>query len=473
LPELAVPPFEQFAPVIPTISQIDLSLLRNVFNLNKYSSEPTAEENTGPAILKMLFARGLSIPVEQAERVFHPLNLDLLAKSGLLNIENGMVRSFFQAQPYQNLIFFSDFYQWVNATDFVLPIGPAGHYLANLTIRKKVGQALDLGCGVGLHSLLAARHSDMVFAIDINPRALALTRLNAALNGIDNVKTREGNYFEPVEGQSFDLIVANLPYVITPKFRHIYSDSELPGDLSIRKRLKEIPRYLTEGGFAEILVNWVLGKKEAWWQPIQQTLADSHSDTWLIYSSSKRPEEYTEMWIDRQIHDDPGKFKKVKREWLKWYRSNHISQIALGAVILRRRVSKRNWFQSVHAKRNIEGSASDQFIRMFTNQDFLITLDPSNNLLEKIFTLQDLKFSPNPRKGKSLVSQSNGLRLESEVHPATRAVLHLLDGQTSLQNTIQTISSYPVYPMKEITRIILDDMRVLLQFGMVTIRNGI
>ncbi len=255
---------------IPNLSINDLLELRRIFDTNNYSSEPSAEIDSGPTILKMLFARGLNIDIDKAERIFHPLKLENMINTGLLSKENGQVKSLYQAQPYQGLILFSDFYQWEDSRDYVLPIGPAGHYLANLTIRRKVNSTLDLGCGCGIQSILAARHSDHVVATDINPRALALTRLNAALNGFKNIETLEGSYFEPLQDQNFDLILANLPYVITPENRHVYSDVDQPGDLSLHKWLKEIPDHIHEGGFAQILVNWVHRVDEAWWLPIRQ-----------------------------------------------------------------------------------------------------------------------------------------------------------------------------------------------------------
>ena len=47
---------------------------------------------------------------------------------------------------------------------------------------------------------------------DINPRAIALARANATLNGIGNVEFRAGNLYEPVQGDEFDLIVSQPPY---------------------------------------------------------------------------------------------------------------------------------------------------------------------------------------------------------------------------------------------------------------------
>jgi release factor glutamine methyltransferase len=48
---------------------------------------------------------------------------------------------------------------------------------------------------------------------DLSPEALALARENADLLEIRNVTFVESDLFSALAGQSFDLIVANLPYV--------------------------------------------------------------------------------------------------------------------------------------------------------------------------------------------------------------------------------------------------------------------
>jgi hypothetical protein len=52
----------------------------------------------------------------------------------------------------------------------------------------------------------------------------------ARLNRIANVELREGDLFEPVAGDRFDLILANPPYVVSPETGLLFRDDGLPGD---------------------------------------------------------------------------------------------------------------------------------------------------------------------------------------------------------------------------------------------------
>jgi release factor glutamine methyltransferase len=72
---------------------------------------------------------------------------------------------------------------------------------------------LEVGCGSGAVSLVAAKHGASVTAIDISDLAVRTTRSNAAANGL-TVDVRESDLFAAVDG-TFDLVVITPPF-----FRH-------------------------------------------------------------------------------------------------------------------------------------------------------------------------------------------------------------------------------------------------------------
>lgn len=73
-------------------------------------------------------------------------------------------------------------------------------------------RVLELGCGTGLLALFAARSGFEVVATDVDDAAVELTRKNAEKNGV-TVDARAGSLLEPIRpGESFDLVIANLPH---------------------------------------------------------------------------------------------------------------------------------------------------------------------------------------------------------------------------------------------------------------------
>ena len=95
---------------------------------------------------------------------------------------------------------------------------PETEELAEAVLRKESRNALDVldvGCGSGVLglTLAAERPGWRVRLSDISPDALALARENAAALGLDACVFAEGDLMDPWDGDAFDGIVANLPYI--------------------------------------------------------------------------------------------------------------------------------------------------------------------------------------------------------------------------------------------------------------------
>ena len=73
---------------------------------------------------------------------------------------------------------------------------------------------LDVCTGSGIVGVAAARRPDApeVWALDVSRRAVVTAWLNARLNGA-RIRARRGDLLAPVRGLTFDLILANPPYV--------------------------------------------------------------------------------------------------------------------------------------------------------------------------------------------------------------------------------------------------------------------
>ncbi len=124
-----------------------------------------------------------------------------------------------------------------------------------------VGRALDLCTGSGCLAILAARifpHAE-VDAVELSPQAIEVARANIADSGFaDRVNLFQGDLFQPVASERYDLIITNPPYVdaeamdeLPPEFRHepaMALDGGEDGLDIVRRILAEAPRHLNPGG---------------------------------------------------------------------------------------------------------------------------------------------------------------------------------------------------------------------------------
>jgi release factor glutamine methyltransferase len=80
------------------------------------------------------------------------------------------------------------------------------------------GRMLEVGCGAGVTSVVAALRGCEVTALDISPAAVRNTRINSALHGVsDRVRALESDLFSALgPDERFDLIVWNSNFVEAP-----------------------------------------------------------------------------------------------------------------------------------------------------------------------------------------------------------------------------------------------------------------
>jgi SAM-dependent methyltransferase len=115
--------------------------------------------------------------------------------------------------------------------------------------RSRCEAFLDLCAGTGVAALAAALgFADHAWATDVAERSTDFARFNARLNGVRNVTPLCGDLFVPVEGLTFDRIVAHPPYVPSRRTSMVYRDGGADGEEVTRRIIAGLPTYLRPGG---------------------------------------------------------------------------------------------------------------------------------------------------------------------------------------------------------------------------------
>ena len=83
--------------------------------------------------------------------------------------------------------------------------------LAENIVIDKNAKILDIGCGIGILGIAAAKLFDAdVTMSDINKRAVMLAKKNIKLNNV-NADICQGSLYEKIKGNDFDAILSNPP----------------------------------------------------------------------------------------------------------------------------------------------------------------------------------------------------------------------------------------------------------------------
>jgi len=248
----------------------------------------------------------------------------------------------------------------------VLGVGAASLTLAAATPRDVVGSVLDLGAGCGVQALLADDHARRVVATDRNPRATAYARLAGALNRVD-LDTRTGDLLEPVEGERFDLVVSNPPFVIGPGRRYTYRDSGLGGDEVCRRLVQQVPAHLEPGGLAVLLVNWLHLAGEDGDERVRGWFAGTGCDGWVVQRELAAPEDYVTAWL--RDTDEGPRFDALYETWLDALHG--VEAVAFGVLAMHAGGRERVRLDEVHQP--VAATWGEQVRAHFAAQDLLGT----------------------------------------------------------------------------------------------------
>jgi methylase of polypeptide subunit release factors len=394
-----------------------------------------------------LFVLDLPVAAEAAERALAPLTLAQLAQLGVLEASGGEVRPHIRLVPHDEILIASDrrLDSDSEQPDHVAGVHGPSLTLSQLTVRRPVEQALDMGTGSGVQAILTSRHSDHVVATDLNERALNFAAFNAELNSVENIEFRAGSFFEPVAGERFNLVTTNPPYVISPESAFLFRDSGLEGDRVSREVVGAAPEHVEEGGFATILASWAHTPGEDWTAPLRAWLEGSGCDAWLLHHGTNDPLTHASNWNRGSHTGDPDGLGEAIDRWVAYLERLGIEGVAYGALILRRRSGGANWICANELPSDRLKPASEHILRVFEAQDYLAGLSDERELLDGTFALaphdlpeQRVEFRDG---GWVLAEISNtlqdGLGLRAGLDPITVELLTGLDGIRKLRRVVE------------------------------------
>lgn len=328
----------------------------------------------------------------------------------------------------------------------VLGVGGASTTLAAITVRKPVGRALDLGTGSGIQALHAARHATRVTATDLNPRALAFTRLTLALSGAPEADLREGSLFEPVAGETFDLIVSNPPFVISPDARMTYRDGGMGGDDLCRTLVSEAGDRLSPGGYAQFLANWQHVEGEEW-QDRLRSWVPRGCDAWIVQREVQDVTQYAELWLrDSGDHrSDPEEYAERYGAWLDEFETRKTRAVGFGWITLRKSGAEEPSIVVEEWPHAVEQPLGDAVQAHFERQDYLRAHDDAALLADHFVlaaeVVQEQVGLPGAEDPEHVVLRQNrGMRRATKVDTVGAGFAGVCDGSLSAGRILDAIA---------------------------------
>lgn len=423
-------------------------------------------------LLIRLFLLGSTIDVDEASNWLERDQVNQLQEEGFVEERGHSLVSPIRVVPWEDLLLVQDRVDSLYLRRNHVTLGPVSRMLADLTVRRSVDSALDLGTGCGVQALLAARHAGRVVATDVNSRALRYAQLNMRVNGVPNIECRKGSLFKPVAGERFDLIVANLSVVISPTRQYVFQDSDLPGHQLSQSVVCDAPEFLREGGFAIMLCNWIREPGDQWFEVPTNWVKGRGCDAWLLHYGSDDPLTYAAKWNDYLRISNIKAFSRALDLWLDYYRREKIELISTGMVIMRRRHGN-NWVRADEMFFPTNGAASDHVLRVFGAEDYLQSVLDDASLLDDAFEvvggvkLDQTLFYCNGEfgAGEGRLVLQHGVGLSGHVLPEAIHVLLRLDGRSPLRKLIMDAAAQTGLSEDELRKGATETIRTLFGAG--------
>jgi len=216
--------------------------------------------------------------------------------------------------------------------DPVMYVGMDSHGLVQTAPRARCGSVLDPCCGSGIQGLVASRYAERVVGVDVNPRAVRFTRFNAQLNGIENYESRLGSLYTPVAGERFDAIVANPPFVPSPRRDTRFRDGGAGGQDVLIAIIRGAAEHLEAQGRVAIVTDLVdVGdypeKLAKWWTGGRRVA--------LVLQTADRDERlFTVPHVHRPFGQTLAEYETELDEWVTNFRAAALSAVNFGYILL-------------------------------------------------------------------------------------------------------------------------------------------
>jgi SAM-dependent methyltransferase len=178
--------------------------------------QPRRQFESAAEALTHLFLLEGTLPMSQVRGLLGRRPTAALLDAGLLNAEGSRVSADVLLLPWKGLWLLTDAHAHRLARDAVF-IPDASTYALSALLPPAGGRrAVDVGTGCGLLALQQAESFEAVTALDVNPRAVAFARFNAAVNRRALVVERcDADPFRsaPVTLGDADVITFVMPFV--------------------------------------------------------------------------------------------------------------------------------------------------------------------------------------------------------------------------------------------------------------------
>ncbi len=396
------------------------------------------------SVLSAIFNRAVSVGRQHALRVLGRDIVDAFVTAGFLEPRETLLVPKVSCSKWHDLFIFADPPTY-RGKDVVYTFTQTTETLDKLIWPQAAQHAVDLGSGSGALSLRLADKATRVTAIDINPRAVALTRANCIMNGKTNVDVRVGEMFAPIDGEKVDMIVGNLPFVLSPDQDYLYRDGDRPSEQLIEDAIKGADAVLAPGGTAQFLCEWPIRNDPP--EALRVWTRDCECDVVAIAYTFFNPSDHSKGWLHHYEQEDRAEYVRSLTRWLDWFKGEEILKVGYGALTLRKTDRVDREFKYFEAAKYPSSKGGDQISRILASKNIDFSLKEMSDVCpylvpHELYQRLDHNGQVYISRPAELVSKDSAgvtMSIEPEIFPLLMAI----DGKTNFRDLLQITTKAP------------------------------
>lgn len=331
-------------------------------------------------LIRLFLLRG-ALTEARAITLFGDQLFSLLSKLGILilrgqqwasRIDLYCAEDLFIATDHRYMFLEEDKLENINNENPVMYIGMDSLGLVSTAPRSPSQNSLDLCCGSGIQALVASRYSHKVTGVDLNPRAIRFSRFNAQLNGIENVTFKSGHLYAVVKGETFDIILANPPFVPSPNENLRFRDGGKSGEAVLQQIINGANAQLSDIGKLHIVTDLVdLNSYQAkllqWW-------GNEEIDTLVLHTADRDDVLFSVPHSHHPFGQSFQDYNQALKEWINNFHAANIKAVNFGYIIMHRSTKNQTGSYFTRAIHNPSTSIWSQVADYFSQRDKLAAI---------------------------------------------------------------------------------------------------
>ena len=320
---------------------------------------------------------------------------------------------------------------------------PLTRQFLRLLPHTRCRHVLDLCSGSGVGALMQAPMAAASTGVDVAARSVHFATFNSWLNERNDVEMCVGDLFEPVQGRSFDRIIAHPPYVPALTQRLTYRDGGQSGEEIVRAIIAGTPAVLEPGGTFHLLFLGMDTDAGLIEERARGWLGGAANEFDIIFAlDSRTPPELIATRLVERAGGSPGDMER----WRGLFQAIRVQDFVYGALVGRRLTTGD--LAETFTRRVLLGDATrwESFAQLFAWFDWLrqpdrdarvLSLSPTlapDIHLEVRHAVRDNTFVP---EGYALSNAGLPFYAVVKTDPWVAALLAELDGNRTLLDHYQ------------------------------------